>query len=81
MEAEDKVEIVRSDLDGLKRPGRPDLAAILTDVLKTARGGVGVGACGPAALVDKVQRLVRAVPSGENKRVGGVELHAEQFSL
>jgi len=44
-------------------------------------GGVGVGACGPVALIESVERLVNAVEREERKRVGGVEVHAEQFSL
>ncbi len=61
---------------------RPDLSVILDDVIKTTvGGGVGVGACGPGFLVEGLQKLVNAVPKEEKKRVGGVEIHAERFSL
>jgi ferric-chelate reductase len=50
-------------------------------VAGTMDGGVGVGACGPSGMVDGVERLVGCVSKGETKRVGGVEIHAERFSL
>lgn len=64
------------------RNGRPDLAEVLDEVVRTTvDGGVGVGACGPGGMVEGVERLVHHLPSAERKRVGGVEVHAERFSL
>lgn len=67
---------------------RPDLTAILVDVVERTmpltgggNGGVGVGACGPAVMVDDLEKLVYHFPKAEAKRVGGVEMHAERFSL
>ena len=60
---------------------RPDLKAILDEVVKyTVSGGVGVGACGPG-LVEGLEKLVNGISKGESKRAGGVEIHAERFSL
>ncbi|WWD19441.1 hypothetical protein CI109_103901 [Kwoniella shandongensis] len=64
------------------RSGRPDLKQILEDVVRTtAKGGVGVGVCGPHALSYHVEELVFNVTQEDRKRVGGVEVHAERFSL
>ena len=61
---------------------RPDVSGILTEVLRnTLGGGVGVGVCGPGMLVEGMQRFVHALPLTERNRVGGVEIHAERFSL
>ncbi|KAJ9091924.1 hypothetical protein QFC21_007037 [Naganishia friedmannii] len=61
---------------------RPELREILTGIVKvTLRGGVGVGVCGPSGLVQSVEKHVRALPKAEKKRVDGVEVHAEAFSL
>ena len=61
---------------------RPDLAGIFGEVISVASGGgVGVGACGPGQMVEGVERLVAAVSGLERKRVGGVEMHAERYSL
>ncbi|KAJ9115815.1 hypothetical protein QFC22_004956 [Naganishia vaughanmartiniae] len=61
---------------------RPDLQGILEGVVKlTLKGGVGVGVCGPSGLVQSVEKYVRDVPKDEKKRVQGVELYAEAFSL
>jgi ferric-chelate reductase len=69
-------------LDTFISQGRPDLSNLLNRVIaNTGVGGVGVGACGPSGLVDGVEKLVRAVSREEQKRVGGVELHSERFSL
>lgn len=47
----------------------------------TSKGGVGVGVCGPSGLVQSMEKLVRDLPKEERKRVGGVEIYAEAFSL
>jgi ferric-chelate reductase len=61
---------------------RPDLGKILEDIVRvTLKGGVGIGVCGPSGLVQSMERLVRDLPKGEKKRVGGVEIYAEAFSL
>ncbi|ORY23691.1 hypothetical protein BCR39DRAFT_590872 [Naematelia encephala] len=61
---------------------RPDLREILDDVVRnTTDGGVGVGGCGPAGMVDDLEKMVRGVPRIDRQRVGGVELHSERFSL
>jgi hypothetical protein len=64
------------------QPSRPDLLALLKDVMaNTEEGGVGVGACGPVQMVLGLEKLVRELDKGEKKRVGGVEMHSERFSL
>ncbi|KAJ9094738.1 hypothetical protein QFC21_005896 [Naganishia friedmannii] len=61
---------------------RPDLRCILEDVVKvTLEGGVGVGVCGPSGMVQSMEKLVRDLPREEKKRVQGVEIYAEAFSL
>ena len=64
--------------------GRPNLAVILEEAVElagTGKGGLGVGSCGPKQLTDGVEKLVRLLPKEERKRVGGVEVHTERFSL
>lgn len=62
---------------------RPDLAAVMRSLVETAKdgGGVGIGACGPGPLVEQVENLARKFDKGEKKRVGGIEVHVERFSL
>ncbi len=64
------------------RNSRPDLDSILGRVVDvTAKGGVGVGVCGPSGMVETMEKLVRAVSRKERQRVEGVEIHSEAFSL
>lgn len=62
---------------------RPDTKAILDEVVTNtkANGGVGIGSCGPAPMVDALGKLVWELSKSERIRVGGVEYHAERFSL
>jgi hypothetical protein len=62
---------------------RPDLANILKSVVDSTQdgGGVGIGACGPSALVTEMDNIGRRVDKADRKRVGGVETHVERFSL
>lgn len=75
-------DIASSSLSVKILHSRPDLRSILDDVVKvTLRGGVGVGVCGPSGLVQSVEKLVRGLSTEEKKRVQGVEIYAEAFSL
>ena len=83
---ESKLESVNKPdgLAGIIYQGRPDLPAILQGVINQSPdgpAGVGVGVCGPAALGDSVERIVKGVKAEDKGRVGGVECHAERFSL
>lgn len=85
-DSEEKIgsEEAKPDLASSIYQGRPDLSKILSHLIAGqpgGNGGVGVGVCGPAALGDSMEKLVQAVPTIDRKRVGGVELHAERFSL
>jgi len=61
------------------RPGRPDIFETLQSVItgvrsaSTSPGGVIVGSCGPAALMDDATRAVGRVSWADWKDVGGVE--------
>ena len=63
--------------------GRPELQRVLDETLETSKGkgGVGVGVCGPAGMVEEMERRVAKVDAPTRKSVGGVEIHAERFSL
>ncbi|CCM06220.1 uncharacterized protein FIBRA_08465 [Fibroporia radiculosa] len=74
-------------------PGRPSVALRLQDLLSRTRNatllpgcgskprGVFVGVCGPGPLADDVRRVIDNVESGEQRELGGIELHEEIYAL
>jgi ferric-chelate reductase len=85
-DAEDKIGLEKPEgqLHAMIHQGRPDIPAILAKLIAIqpdGNGGLGVGACGPTGLGDSVERIVKAVPCVDRRRIGGVELHVERFSL
>lgn len=62
--------------------GRPDLKVLLAEIVAaTGDGGLGVGLCGPAGMVEQAERLCRGYDKSALARVGGIQVHAERFSL
>lgn len=62
--------------------GRPDFSQILAQALAvTQGGGMGVGACGPAGMLERIDRASRHLSRAEMQRAGGFTLHNERFSL
>jgi len=63
--------------------GRPVIESLLTGLINISLegGGVGIGACGPQGMITDLERLVAGIDQVTKTRVGGVEMHAERFSL
>lgn len=58
---------------------RPDLVSLFDGLIQRTRvgGGVGICACGPAPLVEAVEKFVDEVDEEKARRVGGVEMFIE----
>jgi len=62
---------------------RPDISNLLNDVVSdgasASGGGLGVGVCGPAGMVETVSQAVTNLDPGRVQQIGGVKLHTEKF--
>ncbi|KZT51057.1 hypothetical protein CALCODRAFT_504005 [Calocera cornea HHB12733] len=88
----DPPELLASIPDCVVNTDKPKIEALLEPLLDfevedgegrkpSMGGGVGVAACGPEMLVRHAQNAVAAISPARAARCGGVEVHAERFSM
>jgi len=59
----------------------PDNEAASPSPSARAGGGLAIAVCGPRALTNEAQNTVALLSPAQMRRLGGVELHVEHFSL
>ncbi|KAJ8293178.1 Ferric/cupric reductase transmembrane component 7 [Rhodotorula toruloides] len=68
-------------LEGSKDADEDDKDRVAGRPLRIRTGGLGVIVCGPGHMVAELQNAVATIPLAKQVRIGGVEMHVEQYSV